>query len=70
MNKMLTCSFQRSCPELSNISIVSNSTSPTTVEGNTTQIGPNYIRKDSDLQTIILAIKSSMENDRLKAGIY
>ncbi|MEN6293573.1 MAG: hypothetical protein ABFD07_16360, partial [Methanobacterium sp.] len=52
---------------LQNISNVS--TSSTTIEGSKYSIGPITVRNDNDLQVLIAAVKSSIANDRRKAGI-
>ncbi len=53
---------------LQSVSNVSNSS--TVVEGSRYSIGPNYVRNDSDLEAIIAAVKSSIANDRRRAGIF
>jgi phage-related protein len=56
---------------LSNIQNTSNAytNAATTIEGNKYSIGPITVRNDSDLQTLIAAVKTSIANDRRKAGI-
>lgn len=50
---------------------VSNvTTSSTTVEGSRYSIGPISVRNDNDLKALIAAVKTSIANDRRKAGIF
>jgi len=53
---------------LNQISNISNSS--TNYEGSTYSIGPNYVRNDSDLRTIIAAVKTSIADDRRRKGIF
>ncbi len=53
---------------LQSVSNVSNSS--TVVEGSKYSIGPISVRNDSDLEAIIAAVKSSIANDRRRAGIF
>ena len=49
--------------------VINDSSTQSNVNNYTTTIGPNSLSNDMDLQTLVSAVKSSIANDRRKAGI-